>query len=416
MSHPFTLHTLTNGLRVVIERMPEVRSAATGFLARTGSRDETPELAGASHFLEHMCFKGTQKRDWHEISVAFDRLGSIYNAFTSTDRTFYYGWVPAGRIEEQIELLADMIRPTLPPDQFDTEKQVILEEIAMAKDSIEHVAFDLLLERVFEGHALGWPVLGYDSTVGHLTRDQLHAYFEERYAANRTLLIVAGNVDPTRIIDAAERLCGAWQPSQNRAERTPPRIRGGTAKRVIERFKQQLIALCFPAPSAVDDMHETAQAAASILGGMNSRFYWNIVQAGLSPHASAHRFDLQDCGLMILSGQTDPDGVEKLVDAIRREARDICHNRVSDQEVQRVKNKRRTALTVEGESPYHRLTQIADDVDYRGDPRTLEARLAGVEAVTVDSVARLFERYPVNGEGCLISVGPRDWPPDGGDA
>ncbi len=413
MSHPYTLHTLPNGLRVVIEQMPDVQSAAAGFLAQTGSRDETPELAGASHFLEHMCFKGSHKRDWREISLAFDRLGSIYNAFTSTDRTLYYGWVPAERIDDQIELLADMTRPALPPDQFETEKQVILEEIAMAKDSIEHVAFDLMLESVFQGHPLSWPILGYETTVGNLTRDQLHAYFERRYAADRTVLIVAGNVDPSRIIEAADRLCGAWERSADQSQRLAPAIRNGKSKRVLPRFRQQLMALCYPAPSAVDPMHETAQAAASILGGANSRFYWNIVQAGLSPQTAAFRFDLQDCGLTILSGQTDPDGIDALADAIRREAGHICDNRVTEEEVQRVKNKRRTRLALEGESPYHRLTQIADDVDYRGAPRTLEERLAAVEAVTVESVAQLFERYPVNCEGFLISVGPRDWPADG---
>ena len=410
ISNPYTEHRLANGLRIVIERMPGIKSAAAGFLARTGARDETSHLAGVSHFLEHMCFKGTGMRDWHEISVAFDDLGSIYNAFTSNDRTFYYGWVPNRRIEEQIELLADMMRPALPPDQFDTEKQVILEEIAMSKDSIEHVAFDFLLERVFEGHPLAWPILGYDRTVGDLTRDQLHQYFERRYAPDRTVLIVAGNVDPAHIIDLAGRFCGHWKSSQDRSQRSVPKIRTGSATRVVERFNQQLVVLNFEAPGATDPMHETARAAVSILGGGNSRFYWNIVQAGLSPHTNAFRFDLDDCGLTILSGQTDPEGIEKLTDAIRREALRICGEKVRENEVQRVKNKRRTSLAVESESPYHRLTQIMDDVDYRGAPRTVEDRLAAVEAVTVDTVAEFFECYPIDREGYLISVGPRDWP------
>lgn len=413
MSDPYTQHTLPNGLRIVIERMPEVKSAAAGFLAKTGARDETPELAGVSHFLEHMCFKGTHKRDWHEISVAFDELGSIYNAFTSIDRTVYYGWVPSSRIDDQIELLADMMRPALPRDQFDTEKKVILEEIAMSKDSIEHIAFDFLLERVFEGHPLAWPILGYDRTVGDLTRDQLHAYFEQRYAPDRMLLIVAGNVDPSRIIEVAGRLCGEWKSNGDQHQRSVPRINRGSATRVVERFNQQLVALIYKAPGALDPMHETAQAAISILGGGNSRFYWNIVQAGLSPHTSGYRFDLDDCGLTILSGQTDPEGIEKLTDAIRREAKEICQTKVSQDEVQRVKNKRRTTLAVEAESPYHRLTQIMDDVDYRGTPRTVEERLADVEAVTVESIAELFARYPIDCDGYLISVGPRDWPQGG---
>ncbi len=406
------MHTLENGLRIVVEQMPEVSSAAAGFLVRTGARDETPALAGVSHFLEHMCFKGTQKRDWRRISVSFDELGSTYNAFTSEDRTFYFGWLPTDAIKDQIELLADMMRPTLPQEEFATEKKVILEEIAMSKDSLDHVAFDFVLERVFEGHPLAWPILGYERTVGDLTRDRLHAYFEQRYAPDNMMLVVAGSVEPDHILDAADELCGHWKPSGTSHQRATPNIRSGKANQKLERFNQQIVVLSFPAPGAGDPLDESAHAAVSILGGQNSRIEWNIMQAGLSHQAGAYRLAMGDCGLTVLFGQTDPDGIESLADALRKEARDICRNKVSDSEVQRVKNKRRTTLAVEGESPYHRIVQIMDDVDYRGAPRTMEQRLTAVEAVTADSVAEFFERCPIGGEGYLIGVGPRDWPAD----
>lgn len=409
-TNPYTIHTLKNGLLIAIEKMPDVRSAAAGFLARTGARDETPDLAGVSHFLEHMCFKGTGKRDWREVAITFDRLGSTYNAFTSEDRTFYFGWVPNDRIDDQIELLADMMRPALPPDEFDTEKKVILEEIAMSKDSIDHVAFDFLLEKVYEGHSLAWPILGYTETVGALTRDQMNAYMNEHYAPDRMVLVVAGNVDPRRIIDLAERLCGSWKPSGGMHPRVAPTTRTGSAVQVNDRFKQQLVALTFAAPCATDPLHESAEAAMSILGGNNSRFYWNIVQAGISPHANSFRFDMGDCGLTILSGQAEPDRIDPLLEAMKKEAAAISRDKVSADEVERVKNKRRTSLAVEAESPYHRLTQIMDDVDYRGAPRTVDERLAAVDAVTRDSIATFFERFPIDRDGYLISVGPRDWP------
>ncbi len=410
MSDPYTLHTMDNGLRIVIERMPHVKSAAAGFLCKTGARDETPDLAGASHYLEHMCFKGSAKRDWREISVDFDKIGSTYNAFTGEDRTFYFGWVPIDRIESQIEILADMMRPSLPNEEFEMEKKVILEEIAMSKDSLDHVMFDFALERVFKDHPLGWPILGYDSTVEALTRDQLHAYYQTRYAADNLTLIVAGNVDPAQIIEMAEKYCGTWESNGGVAKRLPPAIQKGSANKVVERFNQQIVALCYAAPSGSDALNDTAEATASILGGSNSRFYWNIVQAGLSPSASAFRYDLTDCGLTILYGQTEPEGVDKLADALRKEAKAISESPVDEHEIQRVKNRRRTTLAVEGESPYHRLVQIMDDVNNVGDPRTVEQRLADVEAVTVDSVSDFLRQYPIDGEGFLVSVGPRDWP------
>ena len=170
MAAPFVEHTLANGLQLFLEPMEEVKSVACGYLARTGSRDEPSQLAGVSHFLEHMCFKGTPQRDWRQITADFDRLGSIYNAFTWKDKTAYYGWVPAGELGPQLELLTDMMRATLPGDEFDTEKQVVLEELAQSGDDLQHLMVDLLFEKLFSGSPLSWPVLGYERTVGGMTR------------------------------------------------------------------------------------------------------------------------------------------------------------------------------------------------------------------------------------------------------
>ena len=409
-ANPYTLHTLENGLSVVIERMPDVRSAAAGFLVRTGARDEVPSLAGVSHFLEHMMFKGTAKRSWRDITIDFDRMGSTYNAFTSEDRTVYYGWVRKDDVGRQIELLADMIRSVLPAEEFETEKHVVLEEIAMAKDDLDHLAFDFLQTKVFAGHPLEWPILGYEQTVREMTRDQMREYFERRYAPDNMLLIVAGNVDPAEIISLTERYCGAWKPSGTTADRIPPTIHRGTHVLTLDRFKQQVIALTFPSVSARDARAETAAAAATILGGENSRFFWNIVQQGVAPRAGAYHLEYTDCGVLILFGVCQPENAERLLEAIRAEARCICSACVEVQEVDRVKNKRRTSLAVEGEAPYYRLTQLMEDMEYRGAPRTVEQMLAEVDAVTVGTVRDYFQDFPVNADGHLISVGPRHWP------
>ncbi len=410
MNDPYTLHTLDNGLRIVIERMPDVRSAAAGFLARAGARDEEAAFAGVSHFLEHMMFKGTTRRGWREITVDFDRMGSSYNAYTSEDRTMFYGWVPQADIAKQIELLADMMRSTLPVEEFETEKKVVLEEIAMSKDSLEHVAYDFLQEKVFAGHPLAWPILGYESTVEPLQRDRMWDYFQRRYAPDNMLLVIAGNVDPNEIIALTQRYCGSWKRSGAIPDRIPPEIRRGTDVLQVERFKQQVVALSYPAVGAADELAETASAAATILGGDNSRFFWNIVQAGLSPRAGVYHVEYTDCGLLVLYGACQPENVEKVVDAMRAEANRICTERVQQHEVDRVKNKRRTALAVEAEAPYYRLTQLMDDMEYHGRPRTVDQMLAEVDAVTVDRILGYFERHPINVDGHVASVGPRNWP------
>ncbi|MCH9001448.1 MAG: insulinase family protein [Planctomycetes bacterium] len=413
MSDPYTLHTLDNGLQIVIEQMADVRSAAAGFLVRTGARDETPDVAGISHFLEHMVFKGTAKRSWREITVDFDRMGSTYNAFTSEDRTIFYGWVRKDDITKQIELLADMMRPILPTDEFDTERKVILEEIAMAKDQHEHVAFDFLQEKVFAGHPLAWPILGYDATVAQLSRDRMWSYLQERYTPDNILLVVAGNVDERQIVDTAQKLCGEWTPSTKKSHRAKPTIHDGTDVLQTDRFKQQIIALTFPACGASDPAAETAAAIATILGGENSRFFWNIVQAGLSPRAGAYFLDYTDCGAFMLYGSCGPENAESLVTAMRKEAKLIVSDSVQEHEVDRVKTRRRTSLAMESEAPYYRLTQLMDDMEIRGAPRTVEQMLAEVDAVSADSIGSYFERFPINTAGHLASVGPRHWPNGG---
>ncbi len=411
MRHPFVDHRLPNGLRIVIEAMPGVHSAAAGFYARTGGRDETRELAGVSHFLEHMCFKGTSKRTWHQITLDFDDMGSTYNAYTMKDRTFYYGWVPRERIAAQIELLADMMQSALPPAEFDMEKNVILEEIAMSNDQLDALAYDFLNEQVFAGHPLAWPVLGYDRTVSDMQRDQMHDYFVGRYAPNNLVLVAAGNVDAQQIIDLADKLCGEWKPSPTIAGRSKPDFVAGRSQKVFERFNRQELCHVFPSTGGNHPLEESAEAAASILGGENSRFYWHIVQEGIAPHAAVWRIDYQDCGLMVMAGECDADKCEQLADAMRIEAEKFTGQGAKPEEVQRVKNRRRTSLAIESESPYYRLGQLLDDIDYRGGPRTVGQRLAEVDAVSPKSIAEYLEAYPITTGGHFISVGPRAWLP-----
>jgi predicted Zn-dependent peptidase len=406
----FVQERLPNGLAVVIEVMPHVESAACGFLARTGARDDPAELAGVSHFLEHMCFKGTPRRTWNDINVAFDELGSHYNAYTSKDRTFYYGWVRPEDLERQLDLLADMMRSRLPPEEFATEKNVILEEIAMANDDLSSHAYDVLYENLCAGSSLSWPVLGYESTIRSMSREGMEAYFRRRYAPNNLILIVAGNVDPAQVLDMAGRLCGEWEPVEDvNGLRSPPILCSGQVAQRLERFHQQAVLVAFPSASATHPLDETAEAAAAIIGGANSRFYWNIVQKGLSIRAGAFREEFADFGMLVLYGLCEPANCEKVLEAMRHEAAEVV-KAVEPKEIQRVKNLRRTSLAIESEAPFYRLGHLVDDMDYLGAPRPAQTRLAAVDAVSEVTLKDYFQQFPVTDSGFLISVGPRQWP------
>jgi predicted Zn-dependent peptidase len=407
----FVDHTLSNGLRIVIEPMPQSHSAAAGFLVRTGARDEQPELAGVSHFLEHMCFKGTPNRSCEQITVDFDNMGSTYNAYTSKEKTFYFGWVRVDDLERQVELIADMMRSTLPSGEFDTEKKVILEEIAMSDDQIDRQVYEFLHEKVYAGHPLAWPVLGTAQTVAALTRDQMHAYFESRYHPANMILLVAGDVDPQRVIAMAQRICGDWKPRAPRPPRaTPPAVPRGVATSRTDRFQQQAIALCFPAPAATHPDRETADVMASILGGHNSRFYWNIIQTGIAPHISAGRLEYCDAGMMMVFGFCEPAKTQVLYDAMRREIADFTEKGVTADEVERVKNRTRTGLATEAEAPYYRLMQLAGDLSSLDRPRDVTERLQAIESVTPEMIKRYLREWPMTGEGWLTSLGPLNWP------
>jgi predicted Zn-dependent peptidase len=407
----FVVETLDNGLTVVIEKMPEVQSVSCGFLSRTGARDDPQGQAGVSHFLEHMMFKGTPRRHWSQITVDFDRLGSIYNAYTSKDRTFYFGWVRTQDFEQQLEILADMMCSTIPADEFDMEKKVILEEIAMSNDELTSNAYDFLYEKACPNTTLAWPVLGYEETIRNLTRDQMMEYFRRRYAPNNLVLVVAGDVEPARVLETTQKLCGSWEKADDiGGPRQAPRILSGQAAKQLERFHQQAVTLNFPAASASGPMDETAEAVGAILGGTNSRFFWNIIQQGISTRAGAFREEYGDFGLMILFGLCEPENCEKLTEAMRREAEKLTEDGPLDKELRRVKNLRRTSLANESEAPFYRLGQLVDDFDYRGRPRSTEERLADVDAITADTVAEYLQKYPVTGEGYLAAVGPRNWP------
>ncbi len=413
MAETFNEHTLPNGLRVVCASMPGLRSAAAAFLARTGSRHETPPEHGVSHFLEHMCFKGTPTRSCHELNVRFDELGSIYNAYTGKEHTVYYGWLPAARIDAQIELLADMMRPALPPADFETERHVILEEIAMSDDNFDRHVWNFMHNVVLGGHPLAHEILGEKETIQQLPHDTLVKYHRRRYAPDNLTLIVTGAIDSQEAFASAGRYCGEWQrPANGTAPPTAPfpDLPTGVHKLKLDRFKQQSLVVVYPCIPHGHEDEEVLEAFTSLFGGSNSRCYWNIVQRGICTEAGAAWIAYGDCGYLALYADGEPERCEEMLDALREQARVVMRDGFTADEVQRVTNRRRTHFALESENPRTRLMQIVDDIETCGYPRTADDRMARVEAVNRRRLAELLERYPIDGEGLVLSCGPRDWP------
>jgi predicted Zn-dependent peptidase len=208
----FRQHTLANGLEIIAECNPAAYSAAIAFFVKTGSRDETTALSGVSHFLEHMAFKGTPTRSAADVNRELDEMGAHSNAFTSEEQTAYYITVLPEYQDRALDLLSDMMRPSLRPADFETEKQVILEEIAKYDDQPPFGAHEKSMALHFQEHPLSRSVLGTLDSVSALSPDQMRGYFECRYVPNNLTLAAAGNVDFDRLVRLAERRCGGWQP------------------------------------------------------------------------------------------------------------------------------------------------------------------------------------------------------------
>src|SRR2546421_5117326 len=202
---PFHQHMLPNGLTLLGETSPSARSAALGFFVRTGSRDETPEVAGVTHFLEHMIFKGTARRSALQVNADFDRIGADYNAFTSEENTVFHASVLPEYLAGAVDILADILRPSLRVEDFEMEKEVIIEEIGKYEDQPGYVAYEHARALFYGKHRLGNIVLGTRDSIRALKRDQMHEYFRRRYVAPNITLAAAGAYEWQQLVELAEK-------------------------------------------------------------------------------------------------------------------------------------------------------------------------------------------------------------------
>ncbi|RPI88608.1 MAG: insulinase family protein, partial [Planctomycetaceae bacterium] len=243
---------LGNGLTIIAERSPAVHSVALGFFVRTGARDETDAIAGVSHFLEHMVFKGTPRHSADDVNRIFDEVGAKYNASTSEETTLFYAAILPEYLDETFFLLSDILQPSLRTEDFEMEKKVILEEIGMYDDQPTYLAYDHLMQLHFAGHPLGRSVLGTRETITELSVDQMREYHARRYTAGNILLAVAGKFDWPHVVELAGRHCGSWPagaPARDAAEAHPLGGRSALSRPAI---LQQHVMSMAAAPTSRD--------------------------------------------------------------------------------------------------------------------------------------------------------------------
>ena len=267
--------TLDNGLKVIGELNSSVHSVAIGFFVRTGARDETPEVNGVSHFLEHMAFKGNEKFSADDVNRVFDEIGAEYNAQTGEEATLYYAAILPEYLPVAFEMLSGLLQPSLREDDFNTEKQVILEEISMYQDQPMHVAYDHAMQTHFKGHALGKSILGPYEGIEALTVDQMRDYHATHYRGGNITLAVAGNTDWDQIVKLAEQYCGGIPAGTIERPIVEPQSQGGLSLVANDGRVQQHVVQMTPAPSAQNELRFAAEILTVIVGDDGgSRIYW----------------------------------------------------------------------------------------------------------------------------------------------
>ncbi|RLS91146.1 MAG: insulinase family protein [Planctomycetota bacterium] len=387
---------LANGLEIQAEVDPLAHTAAVGFFVRTGARDEPTELMGVSHFLEHMMFKGSETRGALDVNRDFDELGASHNAFTTSELTAYYAHVLPDRVSGALEVLADILRPSLRSKDFDEEKGVILEEIAMYADQPFWVGYEAMMEHLYHGHPLSHRVLGTTATVSALARDQMASYFAAHYSADNTVLVAAGNVDFDALVRDAERLCGHWTAA--RPSRTHPAWSPNTTEAIIrlKNTARAYVLLSLPGPAIQDDRRYAAGILMHILGGGDgSRLHWALVETGIAEEASASYDGHDGMGDSTLFAVCDVEKVAEIEAILRRELNALVDSLTED-DLLRARSRIATGAAAASERPNGRMFRLGTLWGYGADYIPLEAEVDRISHVTLDDLRACSRDFPLD--------------------
>ena len=402
----FQHHTLDNGLEVVAEVSPNAYSSAYAFFVRTGARDETDDISGVSHFLEHMVFKGSAKRSAADVNRELDELSSSSNAFTSEEQTVYYATTLPEDQGKIVELLSDMMRPVLRQDDFDTEKQVILEEIAKYDDQPPYGAHEKCMAAFFGPHPLGKSVLGTTASVGALARDKMMAYFERRYSPGNMVLAAAGNVNFDALIRQAEQNCGRWQAFEAPRPHLP--IVPHRAWQVLHKPQavQQYVIQVAAAPGAEDDDRYAARLLATIVGDdSGSRLFWELIDTGLAEYAAISVQEYQGAGLFMTGLSCAPENAAENLQRLKNLLDKVEAEGVSEEELNQAKNKVCAHVVLSSERPTNRMFHVGNGWIQRRQYRTVREAVEAYRAVALDDLQRVLKKYPFT-RSATVSTGP----------
>jgi predicted Zn-dependent peptidase len=384
--------TLENGLTLITESMPEVRSVAVGVWLKRGSRHETPEQSGVSHFIEHMVFKGTKTRSAARIAEEVDSIGGHMDAFTAKEYASFHLKVLDEHLEIAVEILGDVVQnPAFDPVEMAKEKKVIFEEINMVEDTPDDLVMELFVAAFWPDHPLGRPILGSKRTVGRFRREDLASFFARVYHPANIVIAAAGHLEHAAIAkQVRQHFCGLRKgplPGNGRAPRN--------AARVVTRSKHELeqVHICL-GTRAYPHTHPDRYACYilnTVLGGsMSSRLFQNIREKrGLVYSISSGVTAYSDAGLISVYAGTGLESAPEVIRLTLEEIRRLKGEKLPPHELRRAKDHLKGSLVLSLENTGARMSHLARQEIYFGRQVTLDELIAGVEAVSADDVQRI---------------------------
>jgi predicted Zn-dependent peptidase len=389
---------LPNGLVVLTETMSHVRSVSVGVWIRNGSRREIQEENGLAHFMEHMVFKGTERRSAEAIAREMDSVGGMLDAFTSKEQICFNAKVLDEHLPIAFDVIADLVlRPKFDSEDVKKERQVVLEEIKMDLDNPEYLLHEIFTRGFWPEHPLGRPILGTPETVKKFNRDALRQRFQHWFAPDRLVLSAAGNVKHEQVLDLVEREFGGLHPSDEPEAHDAPSTQAPIHIESKRDLEQVHVCIGVPSVPLADDRRFAVAVMNNLLGGgMSSRLFQNIREKqGLAYAVFSELTPYSDAGMMTVYAGTAKETVGQVIDLVIQEFRELKRTLVTEEELLRAKNHLKGSLMLSLESTSARMSNLARQELYFRRFYSLDEILAGIETVTreeIQAVAREFFR------------------------
>jgi len=400
---------LDNGLALLTETMPDLRSATAGVWLRRGSRHETREESGISHFIEHLVFKGTEKRSALQIAREIDAVGGQMDAFTGKETTCFYIRVLDEHLDLALDLLTDIVRhPRLAPEDIENERKVIFEEIRMVEDSPEELLFDMLYAARWGRHPLGRPIQGTLDTVAAMDRDALMKFFTGSYRPDQMVLSVAGRLDPQRVEETVRLAFEDLPGSPPAKPEQPPEDQAGVQIREKKEMEQLHLCLGLGGLRQDDPERFSLMVASNLLGGtMSSRLFQKIrEERGLAYSVYSSVSSYSDSGFQSIYAATSPSSAREVLEIVSRELTQLKADLVPDQELMESKENLKGHIMLNLESSYSRMSNLARKEIAFGHQFSLEEVLAGIDRVSAEDIRHIARRTLHREEANLVALGP----------